>query len=140
MTAAAAYRRYLRAARLKSADAEAIFATAKSELTARRLAELVAVLREHHGFKLRKVDRDALIDELLDLDLAPTKIAMIIGCHWRTVTRRAAPQVGVTEGLDKRCQRDKTAAREPMPILRFHAAGGGDDERLIRKMLRGEAP
>ena len=135
-----AYARYLKAARLKNVtDPTSIFEVAASdpEINVKQLGQLAGELHHRHGFKLTKAQRDPLIDALLDAGMTPTKIANRIGCNPRTVARRQAAQVGVTEGLDKRSERDKTASPDLSPILSFYATGGGDDARAIRRMLWG---
>jgi hypothetical protein len=129
---------YLRAAKRKHVDAEAIYDEARRDLTPTALAHLVSVLHDRHGFKLGKADRDALIDDLLVAGVTPTKISVLIGCAARTVTRRAAEQVGSTDRLDKRGEVDKTASRDPWPILSFSASSGAVDDRpLLRVLHRG---
>lgn len=111
------YASYLQAAKRKHADAATIAATAADELTAKQLAQLVSVLADRHGYKLPKARRDPLIDDLLAEGVQPVRIAELLGCHWRTVARRADRQVGVTDRLNKRCRRDKTGSRAALPIL-----------------------
>ena len=134
------YARYLKAARRKNvADPASIFEVAASDpdLTAKQLGQLAGELHHRHGFKLTKAQRDPLIDALIDAGMSPTEIAKRIGCNPRTVSRRQAAQVGVTDRLNKRAEPDKTASRDLPPILSFDARGGGDDVRVIRRMLWG---
>jgi hypothetical protein len=131
------YRRYLRAAKLKHADPEAILDVAEAELTPKQTAQLVSVLHDRHGYRLAKCRRDPLIDRLLEAELGPTRIADLLGCSPRTVARRQVAQVGSTDRLSMRCRPDKTEARDRFPILSFCAAGGGDDTRSILRVLRG---
>jgi hypothetical protein len=131
------YPRYLRAAKRKHADPEAIIEAAKADLSIRQQAQLVSVSVERHGYRLPKARRDPLIDALLEDGLGPQRISDLLGCAPRTVARRQPAQVGSANGLDKRPERDKTASRDQPPILSFSAAGGGSDVRLIQRVLRG---
>ena len=107
------YRLYLRAAKLKNADPSAIFESAATDpnLNAKQLGQLASVLGERHGYRLPKSMRDPLIDRLLEAGVKAQRISDLTGCHPRTVARRQAAQVGSTNGMDKRCRPDKTAAR-----------------------------
>jgi len=130
------HHRYLRAAkRAHVGDPEALLDVAAEELTSRQLASVVAVLVERHGYKLPKARRDALIDELLDTGMKPVTIAGLLGCHRRTVARRADRQVGAASRMNKRSECDKTPVRDPWPILTFSAAGGPDNVAAIRAVL-----
>lgn len=110
---------YLRAARRRNGDPEAIFQTARAELEPKHLARLVDALRDAHpGWKLRKRDRDSLVDALLDEEVAAPKIADRLGCHVKTVRRRAQAREPTPEHrMDKRCEVDKTRPRVSLPIL-----------------------
>lgn len=117
------YRRYLRAAKRKHADPAAILEVAEAEqLAPKQLAQIVGVLADRHGYKLPKGKRDPLLDSLLEAGMGAKSIADRLGCSPRTVARRQAAQVGVTDRTDKRGERDKTGSRDPRPTKRLTRA------------------
>ena len=143
------HHQYSKAAKLKDADPKAIYETASDELNPRQLGELAWVLHAEHGYRLPKAERDPLIDRLLEDGLAHKKIAELLGCSPRTISRRQASQVGSINGLNKRFEGDKGGANDGKcasgdsdgygpPILSFDARGGGDDTRLIQDVLSGK--
>jgi hypothetical protein len=70
---------------------------------------LVDALRERHDWTLTKRRRDPLIDALLDDGVRPRWIAERIGCHVRTVRRRAAARRPTPQNrMNKRSKVDKT--------------------------------
>ena len=130
---------YLKAAKRKHTDPDVIYETARENgCTPKDLARLVSDLRERHPkWKLGKCHRDRLVDELLSSGATAARIADRLGCHPRTVARRAGAdaatsQVGVTDRINKRSKPDKTRGRVRSPILSFDASSGAllTSERL----------
>jgi Homeodomain-like domain len=136
---------YLRAARKKFGDPDAIFETAAGELEPRQLGRLADVLRETHpNWKLRKPQRDPLIDALLDAGWSAARISDRLGINRKTVYRRAknraaSSEGNPTDGLDKRSKCPKTGSRDGQPILSFFAHGCDPDEHRRILELLGEA-
>jgi hypothetical protein len=109
-------RDYLRAAKRKHSDPEAIFETAAGNgFTPIQLARVVEALRSTHpGWRLRKRDRDPLVAALLDVGKGQSWVADSLGCHPRTVRRCAASRkAGVRDGFIKPPKPDKTR----VPVL-----------------------
>jgi hypothetical protein len=135
---------YLRAARRKFGDPDAIFETAAEELEPRQLARLVDALRETHPkWKLRKPQRDPLVDSLLEAGWSAARISDRLGINRKTVYRRAEDRAAntggaPTDGLNKRSNCPKTASCDAQPILSFFAHGCDPDEHLrILEVLGG---
>jgi hypothetical protein len=140
---------YLRAARRKHGDPAVIFETAALRLEPRQLAQVVDALRERHpNWKLRKRDRDHLVEDLLLEGRSQTWIASKLGCAPRTVARRAeALSVGPTDRLNKGCQPDISGGRVSLAAgslgglrtpLSFSAAGTPwPDHKAILEALEG---
>jgi hypothetical protein len=120
-------RSFLRAAGRRQGDPEAIFETAAANgFTPAQLVRVVDRLRETHpDWRPAKRDRDPLIDDLLAAGKSRTWIAERIGCHPRTVARRAATsRPPTTDRMIKRSEVDKTRVRVSFPILSFDASSG----------------
>jgi hypothetical protein len=135
---------YLRAARRKHADPDAIFETAASELEPDQLGRLVDALRDSHpAWRLRKAQRDPLVDSLLEAGWTQARISDRLGINRKTVQRRAengaATMQGTPQdGLDKRSECPNTEPRDALPVLSI-AAHGGDPEQQRRILeLLGE--
>lgn len=122
--------RYLRAARRKAGDPEAILQTAAGELEPRQLARLISALREtHETWKVSRPLRDPLIDALLDAGFGPSQIAGWLGCNRKTVQRRTEARAEAleptpTNRMNKRSECPKIDPRVSLPILSFDASSG----------------
>jgi hypothetical protein len=130
-----AHHAFLRAAKRSNVDPEALLDVAEDELSAKAIAEVVAVLVDRHGYRLPKCRRDVLIDRLLAAGVEPVRVADRLGVSRKTVARRLEAQPPPVDRMDKRSNVDKMDAHDPWPILTFSATGGPDNVAAIRKAL-----
>ncbi len=80
--------RYYKAAKRKNADAQTLYETAVIQLKPKQVARLAASLRECHGFKLSKAQRESLVGRLLNAGMSGSKIAKILDLDRKTVSTR----------------------------------------------------